>query len=89
LPLLLNPGVAVRKASKALSATEGEYRSTLTAIQRLVAGLDQEEEYRAKRDPQVHQLVVAGIEGFLEDLREQAAAYEVRHGMRKEDDHAR
>jgi hypothetical protein len=69
--------------------SEREYRITLESIRELEDDLAKAETYRAKRDPQVHQLVVAGIEGFLEDLREQAAEYEARFGMRKEDDHAR
>ncbi len=67
-------------------ATEQEYQSTLAAIRLLEDGLIREEQWRAERDPLAHQLTVDGIEGFLEDLREQAADYEARHAPQKEDD---
>ena len=68
--------------------SEREYQITLETIRELEDDLAKAEAYRAKRDPQVHQLVVAGIEGFLEDLRDQAAEYEAQYRVRKEDIHA-
>jgi hypothetical protein len=45
--------------------SEREYEITLETIRELEADLAKAEAYRAKRDPQVHHLVVAGIKGFL------------------------
>lgn len=68
--------------------SEREYQITIETIRELEDDLAKAEAYRAKRDPQVHQLVIAGIEGFLEDLREQVNEYETQPRMRIEDNHA-
>ena len=57
-------------------ANQREYRITAAAIRRLEEGLERADEHGAERPPLAQQLLREGIEGQLENLREQVAEYE-------------
>jgi hypothetical protein len=58
-----------------------EYQITRDTIHKLERGIAEQETFRAGRDPAEHWLSVAGMEGMLADLCQQAAEYSPADGL--------